>query len=723
MVSLLPKKVFALFLCIVVFVLSINVTAFAKTNFSERTLKVFMPLQFGFVEKDENGKLSGYTYDYLMKIAQLGGWKYEFIFSDAKNNSLLEGLDKVKSGEIDLAGSMVYTETLAQDYIYSHLPSGATNFTLVALEENGKINARTLSNTPDLKIALVENSAMQNSLLDEYAKQNNFTYTPVYASKNADAFSLVKEGKADAAISKDVNNKDGFKTVCKIAPQPFYFAASKDNKELIEELNRILADLNTTDPYFQDELHKKYFTKKSDFVVSLTGEEQEYIETSPAIKIVVAANRAPLHSYNAETGEYSGILIDIINLISEKTGLKFEYTAAENNEQMQNLFDTSDADMLAGVAFSYQKHDNFDPDKMLITSPIFTAPIVRLANINNNGANPETLVYQNINVFDNKKDIKYIDELSHIFDLVNSGEYAEAYVNGYMAQHYAEQNYMENVIVTTTPFSNYELSLAAKRNIDLRVMSILEQGIASITPTEIEDIIYRNTMHSQQLSLVQYFERNPMQFIVPIIIFLAVITILSLMLVLKTQRMNKIISEEKNKFKEISLTDKLTNSLNNQSFKALAKEFLKLNDPIPCGALLICDLDNFKGINDTRGHLAGDEILSGVGLSLSTVFRDENLIGRLGGDEFAVLIKENISAELLAQRCDELLSKCTHISENLTVTLSIGAVLFTGTHQFDELFRYADNALYDVKKSGKNNYKICDFILTDIADSQSPPEN
>jgi diguanylate cyclase (GGDEF)-like protein len=128
-------------------------------------------------------------------------------------------------------------------------------------------------------------------------------------------------------------------------------------------------------------------------------------------------------------------------------------------------------------------------------------------------------------------------------------------------------------------------------------------------------------------------------------------------------------------------------------------------------AVLFLDLDNFKDINDTLGHRAGDELLAGVSARMAGVLREGDSVGRLGGDEFVMLVEgspEPNVAERVAQRILEALETPFDISASdvpLTVTASIG--IATGDRGTpEELLRDADVALYRAKAEGKSQAAV-----------------
>jgi diguanylate cyclase (GGDEF)-like protein/PAS domain S-box-containing protein len=130
-------------------------------------------------------------------------------------------------------------------------------------------------------------------------------------------------------------------------------------------------------------------------------------------------------------------------------------------------------------------------------------------------------------------------------------------------------------------------------------------------------------------------------------------------------------------------------------------------------AVLFLDLDRFKIVNDTLGHLAGDELLIKVSKRLITCVREVDTVARLGGDEFTVLLEDirDISeAIMVANRIKQEMSRPFKIGNNeIFTTASIGLVL--GGKDFstpEEVLRNADTAMYHAKASGKARYEIFD---------------
>lgn len=127
-------------------------------------------------------------------------------------------------------------------------------------------------------------------------------------------------------------------------------------------------------------------------------------------------------------------------------------------------------------------------------------------------------------------------------------------------------------------------------------------------------------------------------------------------------------------------------------------------------SLMVCDVDLFKRINDTYGHLAGDKVLKIIAKSLQKNLRSSDFIARFGGEEFVALMPETstdealIVAEKLRKKIEE--SPFNFKKEPVQITVSFGISEIVEGESIDEVFNRADKALYKAKESGRNQVQI-----------------
>jgi diguanylate cyclase (GGDEF)-like protein/PAS domain S-box-containing protein len=149
------------------------------------------------------------------------------------------------------------------------------------------------------------------------------------------------------------------------------------------------------------------------------------------------------------------------------------------------------------------------------------------------------------------------------------------------------------------------------------------------------------------------------------------------------------------------------------------------------GAILFLDLDNFKMLNDTRGHDAGDQLLIEVARRLRSSVREGDIVGRLGGDEFVVLL-ENLNAEaevaaMLTKQIGEKILQAVACPYNFEgyefhCTASIGIRLYREKGTVEELLRHADLAMYQAKTAGRNKLRFFDPTMQAMVTARADME-
>ncbi len=161
-------------------------------------------------------------------------------------------------------------------------------------------------------------------------------------------------------------------------------------------------------------------------------------------------------------------------------------------------------------------------------------------------------------------------------------------------------------------------------------------------------------------------------------------------------------------------TDGLTGLLNKSSMMREIRKSMT-NDP-KNGILVMLDVDDFKRINDSYGHVVGDFVISGIARCLNSSFRNSDIIGRFGGDEFVIFMPFTHDVVIAQSRVKKVLSLMAETielpNENDKVTGSFGiAVCSEFGDTYDDLFRKADYALYRAKSGGKNQFSVYESMI------------
>ncbi len=156
---------------------------------------------------------------------------------------------------------------------------------------------------------------------------------------------------------------------------------------------------------------------------------------------------------------------------------------------------------------------------------------------------------------------------------------------------------------------------------------------------------------------------------------------------------------------QMAATDALTGLYNRAHSLELMGQHIEANPHRP-GAIVYMDLDNFKSVNDTLGHAAGDSLLICVAEAMRHYFGKDAVLGRIGGDEFILMCYDadkNCAAQMMESFVDYVGSKCQEECSSVDVTVSLGYVLYPDYgSDVATLANLADKALYLAKRHGKN---------------------
>jgi diguanylate cyclase len=162
----------------------------------------------------------------------------------------------------------------------------------------------------------------------------------------------------------------------------------------------------------------------------------------------------------------------------------------------------------------------------------------------------------------------------------------------------------------------------------------------------------------------------------------------------------------------VASTDCLTECLNRGAFSSLVDAWLDGGNETRRGkgGFLVIDADHFKAINDRFGHAQGDEALRIISGSIRSVLRGGDIVGRLGGEEFGVFLPgaSPHNAAEIAERIRKSIQAASFKPNGKTcaLTVSVGGATFEEQIPFSELFRIADQRLYDAKNAGRNRIAL-----------------
>ncbi len=193
----------------------------------------------------------------------------------------------------------------------------------------------------------------------------------------------------------------------------------------------------------------------------------------------------------------------------------------------------------------------------------------------------------------------------------------------------------------------------------------------------------------------------------------------------KVKRLQDELKLAKQRYKELSITDYLTQIHNRRHFMELFdREFSRATRYLYDLSLVIFDLDNFKMVNDTYGHLQGDRVLKGVADGVKSEIRSHDVFARYGGEEFILLLPQTPlkGASLVAEKIRRNIAETSIDGMAIgDVTISIGVASYPNSRVKDShsLISLADEAMYNAKTNGKNRVEVAESLPESADDSSA----
>jgi diguanylate cyclase len=175
---------------------------------------------------------------------------------------------------------------------------------------------------------------------------------------------------------------------------------------------------------------------------------------------------------------------------------------------------------------------------------------------------------------------------------------------------------------------------------------------------------------------------------------------------------------------KVASTDGLTSCLNRQTFTILVDAYLERTERLDTrgeAALMVIDVDHFKAVNDRFGHASGDEALRMISHEIKENVRENDLVGRIGGEEFGVFLPgaDRHEAGVVAERIRASVNAAMFSPQGgrISLSVSVGATVYSTRSSFKEMFRMADECLYVAKNNGRNRIEFSNANIRDDAPS------
>jgi diguanylate cyclase (GGDEF)-like protein len=681
---------------------------------SDTLLLAFTPDLPPYMSVSSTGKAQGLFIDIWRLWAEKSGKDIEFIAQ-----SMSSGVESVKNREVDIHIAYPETESLSTGLMVAQEVYGINSSVYVARRVDNILDISELSGKG---MGVFRLAPYRNELSQKYPYLNLHYY-----DSYKEAFNALENRKIDAFVSsrenmnaKLVQNNQQSSFYRLPAPNfkvNIYALVNDENTELAQVVQEGFEQLPrdkliALEKSWLNDKGTSYFQNLENRV-ELNHEELTWLQQAE-IKIGILDGWRPIEFVD-ENGQFRGINKDVLNIIEERTDLKFKVIPFKSWHSLyQGLLDNK-IDILANATPTEERRE-----KVLFSDSYWGLPWVVLHPRNmGEQLNLENFYGKQIAIIKGYHLVAKIRQQHPNISLVlvdNIEEGMLALESGLV------EGFIESLATATELLKRESLlplmiSVVEKINVDKShyairkdwpiLKSIINKGLATISPQEKQAIYDKwfevNIETGLNKNLVL---RVSAQIGIIIFIILAII-------VLWNRRLHKEIKTRKRleeKMKHMATHDDLTGLANrvllkdrlNTAISFHQRQSLKI-------AVLFIDLDGFKNINDTYGHDVGDELLIQVADKLRTCVRQSDTVVRFGGDEFVLLLTglhKNSEASFVAEKALTIMQQPFKLSAvTVRIGCSIGISMYPDDGATDtDLIKIADTLMYRVKASGKNHY-------------------
>lgn len=352
----------------------VALTAFAKStdvdaNGEKRVVKVAFFDYENFNEVNTNGVYSGFGYEYLMQIQKYADWEYEFIEDSPTGEGLLdysEALQMLERGEVDLMGFVRKSALNEKLFLFPEMASGSSVNILTVMEDSSY-----MANSPDtyhgMRIGVLREN-VNNALLRDYLSKHGVENVQMFPYDNTtEVYADMEAGKIDAAYTSNMRNMGNERAILTLGMSDFYFVMSKNNEEACAELSKAIEQIYLSTPNYSNNLMNRYYYDAIVGAYALSDEQTQYIADNPVVTVAVCPKYPPF-IYKDDQGTCRGIMLDIMREVEERTGLTFELTIFEDNEEAVKKVGEGAFDLYISAPHNYEWADS---NNVRLTSKLF----------------------------------------------------------------------------------------------------------------------------------------------------------------------------------------------------------------------------------------------------------------------------------------------------------------------------------------------------------------
>ncbi|MCR5563261.1 MAG: transporter substrate-binding domain-containing protein [Desulfovibrio sp.] len=442
-------------------------------------------------EGDDTHPKSGYSYEYLQKIASYTGWRYEYVYGNWFNLYY-----RFIWGEIDIFPGLVKREDRKSEMLYPDSPMGHDRNYIYVRADDTSINPNDISSFSGKRVGAIRQTNMMNELVNWQKRTGADIEVISYPG-----FTLIEDlldGKLDAisVAENNVSITSRLRPLIKIADTPVYLCVRHGRPDLLDDLNRAIAKMDEQAPFFKLELWNTYY-KHTAADALLTPDEDQWVRDHGAITIGYIKNYMPFSDTPAAGGRPRGLVVDVMEQILDRLNLsdrlKVNYVPFNGWADMLPALKRGEVDAVFPVCKNlwYAESNGIAQTDSIITSPamlIYKGAFTdaKTQSIALSPHDDMQTLYSQLTYPDSRR----VEEpsASDCLDAVQKGKAGVTIFDTFMAKRHlkAPKNRSLNAMQMTE-----SIPFCMGTNLgDAAIVSLLSRGVKQLDVTELTNAMY-----------------------------------------------------------------------------------------------------------------------------------------------------------------------------------------------------------------------------------------
>ena len=472
--------------------------------------------------QDANGKKYGYGYDMMQQLSNYLPYTFSYV---GYEKTAKECEQMLREGKLDIYTAAKVTPERKKEFTFSKHPAITSTTCMNVKRGNNKVVAGDYSTYNGLKIGLLKRHTYNGKFI-QFTKEKGFDCEIVYYSTPTELSNALINGEVDALVNSYIRTPEDETTVENFGETPYYFMARKEDKALIDQLDKAIDQMNIETPNWRTDLYNQYYGSQNSNTELTTGEKnllKQMQANHTKIRAVMKSDNNPYSWY--EDGKGYGIVADLFAETAKTLGLDYEIIPVSSKKEYEKVLSSGKVDICLDMDSYYEDEGKY---KYKITNSYLTTTVSMLHRRGSSGKMSKIGVLEdNIamkeiisSTWSNAKIILMKDTDQCVDEIIN-GKIDGALMMSYSAQKVARDDTQNRLSVDIVPRSTLDIKMGINAKANHHLFGLWEKTLTEVSKNKSAELVQDYLEDTNTPNLIAYLFDHPVYFVgIGMILFL-----------------------------------------------------------------------------------------------------------------------------------------------------------------------------------------------------------